>query len=207
MDKKFRWNMFITSFTPLWIVIIVSDIWSIFENGIKTWKQDDTIRLNIVNICKENWVCIFVVLIVGILMIISIISINIFLRDKRKNNHPPKIRIKKAIRANKLSSEFLLACILPMIVFDFTQLKSVVLFVIYFGILSFLCIRDNNVYSNIWLALKGYRMYICDLQVKIIDRPHIYEGCLVISKNNLTVEIEKDMDYWDFDNYTYLDLK
>ena len=40
-----------------------------------------------------------------------------------------------------------------------------------------------------------------------MGRPHIYEDCLVLSKNNLTVEIENDMEYWDFDNYIYIDLK
>ena len=67
--------------------------------------------MNVLNICRENWVCIFMVLVIGILMMTSIISINRFLRDKKRNNHPPKIKMKKAIRANKLSSEFLLAYI------------------------------------------------------------------------------------------------
>ncbi len=139
-------------------------------------------------------------------MMISIVSINKFLKEKKSNNYPPRIKIRKAIRVNKLSSEFLLAYILPMIAFDFTKLKSVVLFVIYFGILAFLCIRNSNVYTNIWLEFKGYRMYLCDLQADIMDRPHIYKECLVISKNNLTVKIENDIKYWDFDNYIYIDL-
>ena len=47
---------------------------------------------------------------------------------------------------------------------------------------------------------------IYDLQADIMDRPHIYKECLVISKNNLTVKIENDIKYWDFDNYIYIDL-
>ena len=39
-----------------------------------------------------------------------------------------------------------------------------------------------------------------------MGRTHIYADCLVISKNNLTVEIDNDMKYWDFDNYIYIDL-
>ena len=90
---------------------MVSDIWNIVESGIKTWRPCDFIGMNVLNICRENWVCIFMVLVIGILMMTSIISINRFLRDKKRNNHPPKIKMKKAIRANKLSSEFLLAYI------------------------------------------------------------------------------------------------
>ena len=207
MDKKFKWNMFITSFIPLWISIIISDIWSIVESGIENWKNYVPIFLNILNICKEKWICVFVIFVIGMLITISIVSINKFLSDKRKNNHPHKIKIKKAIRANKLSSEFLLAYILPMIAFDFTELKSVILFMIYFGMLAFLCVRNGNVYTNIWLEIKGYRMYLCDLEANIMDRPHIYEKCLVISKNNLTIKIENDIECWDFDNYIYIDLK
>ena len=153
MDKKFKWNMFITSFIPLWLSIIVADIWSIIENGIQIWPCEKSLVYNLNVIFQKNTVSIVVVLITTVLMVISVISINRFLKDKCSNNAPPKIKIKKALRANKLSSEFLLAYILPMIAFDFTALKSVVLFVIYFAMLAFLCIRNNNVYTNVWLAL------------------------------------------------------
>ena len=149
MDKKFKWNMFITSFIPLWLTIIVADIWSIVESGIENWLLEDNLFYNIVKICKMNRVAIFVVLTILVLMLVGIMSIDQFLKDKCSNNEPPRIKIKRAIRANKLSSEFLLAYILPMIAFDFTELKSVVLFAIYFVMLAFLCIRNSNVYTNI----------------------------------------------------------
>ena len=206
MDKKFKWDMFITSFMPLWVSIIVADIWSIFENGVINWSPEKGRCSNVVEICKMNWFCIMVVLIILLLMTSSLISINHFLRDKCKNSNPPKIKVKKAMRANKLSSEFLLAYILPMIAFDFTEIKSVVLFAIYFMALAFLCIRNSNVYTNIWLEFKGYKMFMCDLEINRMGRTHTYKECLVISKNNLTLEIDNDMKYWDFENYIYIDL-
>lgn len=206
MDIIFRWNMFITSFMPLWLSIIVSDIWSIVNSVVNKWSSKDKMLHNLRNICKANYVCIFVVLIILGLMIFSIASINIFLSDKCSNNAAPKINIKRAIRANKLSSEFLLAYILPMIAFDFTEFKSVILFAIYFGMLAFLCIRNSNVYTNIWLEFKGYKMFLCDLETSRMGKKHIYVDCLVISKNNLTVQIDNDIKYWDFDNYIYIDL-
>ena len=207
MDKKFKWNMFITSFIPLWLSIIVAGIWSVIENGIQIWSCKKNIAYNLSVIFRENVVSIVVVLVTTVLMVISIFSINSFLKDKCSNNEPPKIKIKKALRANKLSSEFLLAYILPMIAFDFTALKSVVLFVIYFAMLAFLCIRNNNVYTNIWLEFKGYKMFLCDLEADRMGRPYTYYDCLVISRYNLTTKIDNDMDYWDFDNYIYIDLK
>lgn len=52
--------MFITSFIPLWLSIMVSDIWNIAESGIKTWRHCDSICMNVFNICRENWGCVFV---------------------------------------------------------------------------------------------------------------------------------------------------
>lgn len=207
MDKSFKWNMFITSFIPLWVSIIVADVWNVVESGVENWSADNGILSNLIEVCKLNWVSIVVSILVFVLMIISIISINVFLKDKCGNTQAPRIKIKKAIRANKLSSEFLLAYILPMIAFDFTDIRSVILFIIYFAMLAFLCIRNSNVYTNIWLEFKGYRMFMCDLETKKMGRTHIYTDCLVISKNNLTTKLENDIEYWDFDNYIYIDLR
>lgn len=207
MDKRFKWNMFITSFIPLWLSIIVADIWSVIGYGIKNWSHKRNLIYNLKYLALENVICISVIFITFILMLISAWSINMFLRDKRSNNTPPKVKIKRALRANKLSTEFLLAYILPMIAFDFTELKSVVLFVIYFAMLTFLCIRNNNVYTNIWLEFKGYKMYTCDIETEKLGRPHEYNDCLVISKNDLTTKIDKQIESWDFDNYIYIDLR
>ena len=95
MDKKFKWNMFMTSFIPLWLTIIVADIWSVIESGIENWLFEDDVFNNIVKICRMNWVSIFVVLTILVLMLISIISINQFLKDKCSNNEPPQIKIKR----------------------------------------------------------------------------------------------------------------
>ena len=200
MDKKFRWNMFITSFIPLWFSIFVADIWCIMEYSFGNWSHECTFINNIKDIIQENIVCFLVVLIILVLLITGICSINRFLKEKCSNRTPPKIRIKKVLRANKLSSEFLLAYILP-------QLKSVALFVIYFSVLAYLCIRNNNVYTNIWLEFKGYKMFFCDLETEILGKTYTYKDCLVISKNNLMTQIDKDMSYWDFDNYIYIDLR
>lgn len=207
MDRRFKRNMFITSFIPLWLSIIVVDIWSVVENGIASWSNEKSIVCNLILICQENLVSLAVVLVILVLMFLGIYSINRFLKDKRSINEPPKIKIKKAMRANKLSSEFLLAYILPMIAFDFTVVKSVVLFSIYFAVLAFLCIRNSNVYTNIWLEFIGYKMFLCALEANRMGRPYTYNDCLVISKNNLSIEIDNDIEYWDFDNYIYIDLK
>lgn len=206
MDRKIKWDMFITSFMPLWLSIIVADIWNIVDIVTDKWSCSKPLKYNLFEMYKKSQVSVWVVIVICVLMFISIFSVNKFLKDKKSDSISPKIKIKKAVRANKLSSEFLLAYILPMIAFDFTELKSVSIFIIYFAMLAFLCIRNNNVYTNILLEFKGYKMYLCDLEADRMGRSHIYRDCLVISKNNLTIEIDNDMQYWDFDNYIYIDL-
>ena len=49
-------------------------------------------------------------------------------------------------------------------------------------------------------------MYSCDLELYKMGKAYVYKDCLVISKNNLTVQIENEIKYWDFDNYIYIDL-
>ena len=105
---------------------------------------------------------------------------NSFLKEKlTESKRRPKGIIEKATKANKLSSEFLLAYILPMIAFDFGNLKYLALFVIYFTVLAFLCIRNNNIYTNVLLEVKGYRtpfpLFRGVHWVNILFRA--YEGC------------------------------
>ena len=93
--------------------------------------------------------------------------------------------------------------ILPMIAFDFGELKSVSLFVVYFFVLAFLCIRNNNIYTNIFLEFKGYKMYSCDGERTVI-KPRIYHDSLIISKADMTVFEGCPVSFWDFDNYIYI---
>lgn len=78
MDKRFKWNMFITSFIPLWLSIIVMDAWNVIEYGINNWSCQQKIMYNLKCLALENVVCILVISIIVIMMLISVWSINIF---------------------------------------------------------------------------------------------------------------------------------
>lgn len=199
--------MFVTSFIPLWISIIVIDIWTVIESTTKEWDCTTQLWENVLAATINNLLLIITVLIVIILVISSMTNIKIFLDDRMKESNKPNGTIKSARRANKLSSEFLLAYILPMIAFDFSNIKAVVLFIIYFSVLAILCIRNNNVYTNIFLEFLGYKMYDCDIECQGLSTKHIYKECLIISKIDLTLEIGNALPYWDFDNYIYVILR
>ena len=127
-----------------------------------------------------------------------------FIGEKRKENPKPKMRIIHANKNNKMMSDFLLAYILPMIAFKFTTVEGIIQFIVYFFVLAFLCIRNNNIYTNIYLEFKKYRIYICDIEHEIMGKNYTYYDSFLICKKDLTLEEENCIEYYDFDNYTYL---
>ena len=196
MTQFFKWNMFFTSFLPLWISIVVTDLWTIGNKIVENSKEAfENSRIEIITI----------VLLIGYTLFSMFYISRIISVQERSTNKEQGI-IVRAKRANKLSAEFLLAYILPMIAFDFSSMNNIVLFLIYFVVLSFLCIRNSNVYTNIFLELKGYKMYECDIERRVMNRTITDEACLVISKNNLIQAIPRILQYFDFENYIYIDI-
>lgn len=207
MGTRFKWDMFITSFLPLWVSILFVSIWDVISYGMKSWDTKEIWKHNLINIATSNLITLAFVSILVIVTITSMDSINRFLKDKKSIDVKPKAIITHAKKANKLTSEFLLAYILPMIAFDFSDLKNIVLFVIYFIVLAVLCIRNSNVYTNIFLEFKGYRMYECDIKCHVLNVDYEYSNSLVISKLDVTQPVNKEIEYWDFENYIYIDLR
>lgn len=203
MWNKFKWDMFITSFLPLWFSIAISDLWDCIDILLTQWKCELKFWDNLRMFLCASWLQLSSIVIVVVVVTISIRGISAFLKNRDSSTNNPNGTIKKARKANKLSSEFLLAYILPMIAFDFGKPKSVLLFVVYFFVLAFLCIRNNNIYTNIFLEFKGYKMYACDIQRNVITQK-IYYDSLVISKEDMTLLEGHDVPLWDFDNYIYI---
>jgi hypothetical protein len=157
---------------------------------------------------KNNIIPFASIIIIFVVVMVSICGISSFLKERECSKQNPGGTIKKVKKANKLSSEFLLAYILPLIAFDFSNLKSLALFVVYFAILAFLCIRNNNIYTNIFLEFKRYRIYLCDIERLVPgDKMIIYYDSLIISKDDLTLSEDKSIKYWDCDNYIYIHIK
>lgn len=206
MDTGFKRAMFITSFLPLWASIVFLDFWSIVQFYVcdfsikETWEK--TQREVLTNISIE---CISI-LVISVMMWICTRNIDKFIHNKEKATNKEFGIVKRSRRANKLSSEFLLAYILPMIAFDFSELKDICMFTLYFLVLSFLCVRNNNVYTNIYFEFKGYKMYECDIADTINDVEVVYQDCLVLSQEDLINEVDNNIVFYDFNKYVYIKL-
>lgn len=150
MSNLFKICMFVTSFIPLWISILFIEVMSLIEKTKYFWSE-----------------IIMLVLIIVILPISVFIMAKFLGRKEAESGEP--YEIVNAKQEKGLTSEFLLSYILPLFAFNFTEWKSVVLFLIYFLILAFLCIRNDNVYANLVLEKMHYKFYDCKLLYKARD--------------------------------------
>lgn len=206
MWNRFKWHMFVTSFIPLWATIIFIDVWEMVCQGRKTWKTEFTFLENIKNCISNNMIQFISVLVIFLVVIVSIISIEKAMRKREKANNDVAI-IKKAHKESFLSTQYLLSYILPLVAFDFGSLRDIIIFLLFFAVLAFLSIRNNNVYTNIYLELRSYKIYTCDIQITKIDKKVKYEDCFVLSKVDLIQEIEEELPYWEIDTTHYINTK
>lgn len=184
MNKFFKFAMFYTSFTPLWITIL-------FINTLSICKGNKNIITELVGICS-----ILVIFAFSLVIIIKVFK-NI------QNNHIIDYKIINATQEKGITSEYLLSYILPLFVFDFTKWESIVQFLIYYVILAFLCVRNNNVYVNLILECMGYRFYSCKL-IWASEPKVSPKQAIVISKKNLCSMPGSTIDAIRLDSPFYL---
>lgn len=138
-------SMFFLSFTPLWLSVLFLDIKSIVSSSENLYTE---------------WISIISI---GILSAISLLVLLVSLNTKKRAGIQ-KYRIVNINEEKTVTAEYLLSYILPLFAFDFTVWSEVVLFLIYFLTLGYLCIKHNHLSVNIVLEIMHYRFYRCDLE-------------------------------------------
>lgn len=138
-------SMFFLSFSPLWLSIIFIDSKSIMENQQNIYTEIISISL----------------ILLGVLF--SLFSLRITLNSQKRTG----VQIYNLISAKDektITSEYLLSYILPLFTFDFTVWYEIVLFLIFFTVFAYLCVRHNHFSVNIVLELMNYRFYSCEMK-------------------------------------------
>ena len=97
MWKKFKWDMFVTSFIPLWLSIVVIDIWNVALFIIDNWDGKGKFVDNLMCVLCGSIIQLVSIAIIAILVLVSIIGINAFLNKKlsKDEKHLPKGTIKE----------------------------------------------------------------------------------------------------------------
>ena len=145
MSKIFSLSLYHTSFAPLWISILFIDIKSCIENTSNLWTEYISIG------------CILV------LCLIALVVLLMALCTGGKEGTTPQM-LMSATEEKTITAEYLLSYILPLFAFDFTQWSQVVLFLIFYLTLGFLCVRHNYFSINIILEITNFRFYVCKVE-------------------------------------------
>ena len=172
MLSWFQPCLFFLSFLPLWVSIAFVDVMSIWENSTNLSTEKVSLAL----------------ILLGTLISFLIVAIQM---RKSKQSPSEKCKIEKATKQKAVTAEYLLSYILPLFAFDFTQWKQVVLFLIFYATLTFLCLKHHHVYANIVLELCGYTCYECML---VNGDKEEFEA-VVISSDELTGKINHEINY------------
>lgn len=183
MSKVNSFSLFFLSFSPLWLSVLIIDIKSIIEN-----KQHI-----ITEQCGIAAIVFF--------FIVSSIKILLAFR-KNKNDTTIEYTIDDAEEEKAITSEYLLSYILPLFAFDFTVWHNALIFLLFFSILAFLCIRHQHFSINIILELCGYRFYRCSLKAgnKTLSK-------VVITKEQLQIRRKETIEIYPFNNEYVQDVK
>ena len=184
MSKLFSLCLYHTSFAPLWISILFIDIKSCFENQS--------------NRCTE-------LISIGCILISCLISLVVLMVSLCTNSKEGTVpcRVVSAKEEKSITAEYLLSYILPLFAFDFTQWSQIVLFLIFYLVLGFLCVRHNYFSVNIILEVANFRFYSCSLEneddiileQKIVSHRHL-NGCVgeTLYLKSLNNEYKLDID-------------
>ena len=136
------------NFLPLWIVVVWRDIRSIYTQNSNLGAE---------------W-CGVIGCACGTLVALSVVMWG--LMGKKKQSHE-NIVLKTAGEKKSLTVEVLLTYVFPLLTFDFRLWTSLVEFLIFFALVTFLTIRHNLITGNVFLELLGYRVYSCKLSNSI----------------------------------------
>ena len=102
MWLKFKWDMFVTSFIPLWLSIIIFDIWDLVDYTVTAYPKEGKSLEKFLSFICDNIVQTASIIVVIIVVALSIHGINKFLRDRENSRQNSTATILKAKKANKL---------------------------------------------------------------------------------------------------------
>lgn len=140
----FEFSMYFLSFLPLWLSIIMIDVFSIIRNN-------NNLLIEFISIP----------VIIGGVLICSIIVYGWIKKKGFQNRETYELRMAKEERF--LTADFIMAYVLPLFAFDFTRYDGVALFLLFFIILWILVYRHKYFCTNLVLEICKFRIYECEL--------------------------------------------
>lgn len=191
MNGLYKLCLFITSFIPLWISIIFKIFTEAIDANFSCYGREFIgSSVFILSICLVNAV--------------SIIYIKVGIKRARSTTgRYERCKIINAEKEKTITSEYLLSYILPLFAFDFKDWKEIALFLLYFIILAFLCIKNNNVYVNLLFELVGYSYFNCEIEMELSGN---LKRVTIITKQDLNSKIGHELTIVSLNKPIYYDV-
>lgn len=210
MSEWMKWNIRFTSFMPLWVSMIIKELFGMwtqyheYQDMLSEYEEMSFSWQDFLGICSVQ-LAIIVILILCI--IVSMVALEVSLAGYQRVDGELKVaKIVCARRANRMFAELLIVYVLPLLAFDLNQVEGIVLFLIYFWVISILCIQNDYFFINLILDRKGYHTYICDLNCDRNGQEKTCYSVLVLSKVNLGISSVCEIRYKGNNSGIYMDI-
>lgn len=162
MSLMFSCSMFFLSFTPLWISVVFIDVVNLLTTKSNLWTEEISVA------------CIIIGFVISGIILIRYIK-------HVRPNVTKTYTIVSAKEEKTISLEFLLAYVMPLFAFDFTQWKQTILFLHIFIVLCWLCVKHKYFINNVVLEALKFNIYSCILDsedhkklvIKVISRERL----------------------------------
>lgn len=148
-----KWMIFLTSYIPLFILIIIKDLKDLTINSLEITF-------------KENKLFIFVVLILSIIS--SLITIILFRAQKCE-----PLEIKEIEKVDESILEYFVTYLIPLLEIELGNKVSILINIIIFIIIGVYQVKGNKLYLNIILVFLGYSIYRCNSRYILISKKSI----------------------------------
>ena len=179
---RFAICMYYLAFTPLWILVVLTDFFSIMDNEADLYTEKISIPF-----------------LFGAFLVALHIVRKELTSEKVDNVQPMYL---KNVKEEKFAvAEFMMSFVFPMFAFDFTKYQGVLLFSVFFLIFGWLCIKHNYLCVNVVLEIMKYKIYDCECvnMDKIKYEKKILSNRKLIEQSNITVLTRRINNEYLFD--------
>lgn len=170
MSVLFSGSLFFLSFFPLWLSIAFIEMKSIYDHSNNLYTE---------------WISLICILL-GMLICGAIVINSL---SEKNTNGAKEFTVVAAEEEKSISAEYLLSYILPLFAFDFTQWDGVVLFLVFFSTMGFLCIYHSHFSLNVLLEFMGYKFY----KTEIMNADKIVVTVEIVSRKNIVAKHNQEV--------------
>lgn len=179
--------LFFLSFSPLWLAVIFLDVMSVADGGEHLWTE---------------YISLFLI---ALGVIISVIVMLLQFRE-RKGRSGTGHKLLAATKQRAATAEYFLFYVLPLFAFDFTLWRQVVLLLIFFVVIAFLCLRNRQIYANVILECMGYSRFECTFEYPPKCTKRVKDNAIILSKQNLAAAINSERRLIELGGGYWLDI-